>query len=290
MLQLHPDYVPIMPLSDVDVIVLNSSGGKDSQAMIDYVADLVYIHQVPPHTPTDPKCRPEVHVVHADLGRMEWPGTKELAKQQADHYELPFHVTARRKADGQEENLLDYVRRRRKWPSSTTRFCTSDFKRGPCARVITQLSRDWLSRHSNRSIVRIVNCFGFRAEESPARAKRAVFTRNERLCTRSRRVYDWLPIHTWTEKQVWDRIKASGVPHHPAYDIGMPRLSCSLCIFAPKGALMIAGKARPDLLQEYVDLEKEIGHDFQNKKPIRLIQEALARGEEPEVIDGAWNM
>ena len=146
---------------------------------------------------------------------------------------------------------------------------------------------------------KILNVFGFRAEESPARAKRKVLTLNPKASTkerpngtRMREVWDWLPIHNWTEDEVWTSIRESGVPFHDAYNLGMPRLSCVFCIFAPKTALMIAGAHNPELLDEYVALEEEIGHDFQHKKPIADIKKALENGEQPDTDDltGCWNM
>ena len=55
-------------------IVLNSSAGKDSQAMLDYVAELADHAKL---------SRARLIVAHADLGRVEWPGTRELAQEQA---------------------------------------------------------------------------------------------------------------------------------------------------------------------------------------------------------------
>ena len=61
---------------------------------------------------------------------------------------------------------------------------------------------------------------------------------------------DWLPLHDWSVDQVWGRIRASGVPHHPAYELGMPRLSCCFCIFSPRSALLLVGlsacRSQPD--------------------------------------------
>ncbi len=269
-------------LKAYDWIVINSSGGKDSQTALRRVVQIADEQRYP---------RSRLVVVHADLGRVEWPGVVELAARQAKHYGLEFEAVARR-----QDTLLEYVRRRGKWPSATTRFCTSEFKRSPCLRVITRLGR--AVQNGNRKIrVRLLNVYGFRAEESPARAKRKVFALNMRASSRVNRhghrirtVDDWLPIHDWTEQQVWRDIHDSGVPYHPAYDLGMPRLSCCFCIFAPRAALLIAGKAQPALLQEYVNVEQAIGHDFQHKKPIREIQEALVRGEQPGPVDGTWNM
>jgi 3'-phosphoadenosine 5'-phosphosulfate sulfotransferase (PAPS reductase)/FAD synthetase len=213
---------------------------------------------------------------------MEWKGTRALAERQAMHYGLRFEVSRYRNKDGEHLNLLDYVRKRGKWPDNKNRYCTSDFKRGPGKRVVTMLYREDPGD--------ILNVFGFRREESPARKKKEPFARNAALCTKKREVWDWLPIHDWTENEVWESISRSNVPYHPAYDLGMPRLSCVFCIFAPRDALLVAGRANPELLDEYCDLEEEIGHTFQNGKPIREIREAIQRGEQPRNLHGAWNM
>jgi hypothetical protein len=53
---------------------------------------------------------------------------------------------------------------------------------------------------------------------------------------------------------------------------------------------MIAGKANPELLAEYVQVEREIGHTFQHNKPIADIQAAIQAGEQLPQMNGAWNM
>jgi 3'-phosphoadenosine 5'-phosphosulfate sulfotransferase (PAPS reductase)/FAD synthetase len=254
-------------------IVINSSAGKDSQTALHVVVQACKEQGIP---------MDRLVVSHQDLGEAEWPGTQDLVHKQAEHYGLRVIVVRRRDKDGKEESLLDYVRRRKKWPSSTTRYCTSDFKRGPGTRVITQL---WREAEGD-----ILNVFGFRSEESPARAKKVVWEKNVRCCTKKRTVYDWLPIHDWSEEQVWRSIKDSGVPWHPAYDLGMPRLSCMLCIFSPKAALMIAGKANPEILDKYCEVEEEIGHTFQHKRSLCSIRDAIREGEAVGEMDGVWNM
>ena len=69
----------------------------------------------------------------------------------------------------------------------------------------------------------------------------------------------------------------------------MPRLSCCFCIFAPKDALVIAGRANPELLAEYVAVEQEIGHSFRNGFKIAEVQKAIADGYEPKNVQG-WVM
>jgi 3'-phosphoadenosine 5'-phosphosulfate sulfotransferase (PAPS reductase)/FAD synthetase len=260
-------------LSRYDWIVANSSAGKDSQAMLDYVVERCDQAHVP---------RVRLVVVHADLGRVEWPGTRKLAQKQAEHYGLAFHVVRRRQGD-----LLQHIAQRGKFPSPTVRFCTSDMKRAPIQTLFTRLAAETLL--TRPPPVRILSCMGMRADESPARAKKPPFERDRRSSNGKRVVDVWLPIHDWTIPQVWQRIRASGVPHHPAYDLGMPRLSCCFCIFSPRSALLLAGKHNPELLAEYVALEKAIGHTFRHELPLASIQAALAEGEEPGHIDN-WIM
>lgn len=264
-------------LKDYDFVMVNSSGGKDSQTALAEVVRLAN---------TQGYDRKRIIVCHADLGESEWKGVKDLAAAQAKHYGLEFHVVKRRDQHGHEETLLEYVERRKMWPSSTTRYCTSDFKRGPCQRMITELGRRALAKkaalYGNRpyvAIAKILSVFGFRAEESPARAKRPKFSYNKRASSQKREVWDWSPIHDWEEHEVWADINRSGVPYHEAYDLGMPRLSCVFCVFAPDHALKIAGRANPELLTKYVELEKKIGHDFKKGSPIAAIQKELAREE-----------
>lgn len=257
-------------LRSFDWILLNTSSGKDSQTTMRYAVRRCKEAGVEPK---------RIVAVHADLGAMEWPGCPELAGKQAEHYGLRLMVTKRRGGD-----LLEYVRRRGKWPSPKQRYCTSDFKRGPIRRVMTALVReareDFCRYPRGGTPVRILNCMGMRAQESPARAKKQPFEFDPSASNSLREVWNWLPIHPWPVEEVWSDIRASGVPHHTAYDQGMPRLSCSLCIFAPASALKLAGKLRPDLLDQYVQIEREIGHTFKTDLALADIQKAVLCGEE----------
>lgn len=242
-------------LTAFDIILLNSSGGKDSQAMLDHVARLMDAQGV---------ARSAAIVVHADLGRVEWEGTKQLAADQAAAYGFRFEVVQR---DG---DLLDQILDRRvsldskgkvdapAWPSSAARFCTSDQKTGQVVKLMTQLVRD--SGITGRP-VRILNALGIRAEESPARAKKCAYGPDS-ASNGKREVVRWLPIFDWTTDQVWDTIRQSGVAHHPAYDLGMTRLSCVFCVFASKADLVIAAKANPELAREYQAVEVMVRSTF----------------------------
>lgn len=248
-------------LADYDVILANSSGGKDSQAMLDILVEMADRAAV----------RYRMVVAHADLGRVEWEGTRELAQEHAEHYGLRFEAIARPQGD-----LLAHIEDRGMFPSSQARYCTSDHKTGQVAKIMTKLVHELaLSRPA-----RILNCLGIRAQESKARAKKPVFSVDTAASTKTTRHVDrWLPIHGWTTEQVWARNAQAGTRHHVAYDQGMPRLSCSFCVLASKSALVLAAKLRPELAAEYAAVEHRIDHRFRNDLSMADIIEAAKRDD-----------
>lgn len=232
-------------LLSYDLILVNTSGGKDSSVM----GHLIYREAV------RLGIAKRLIYVHATF-REEWEGTEDLVRRQCEALGESLGHNAAIEVVTRGEGLLDYTRRRGMWPSSQQRWCTSDFKRAPIDKVITRRAPGKYRR------ARVLNCMGLRAQESPARAKREPFSNDGRRSNGRRKVDQWLPIFDWTEREVWDYINTYKIEQHPAYKAGMPRLSCVFCIFAPKSALMLAGKLRPDLLAEYVAVEKKTGHQF----------------------------
>lgn len=262
-----------MDLRDFDIVVANTSGGKDSQTMLRKIAGLAQEQDV----------LDRVVVVHADLGRVEWKGTAELAEEQARHYGLRFIKVARPQGD-----LLDAIEDRHNklrargdtttpaWPSSAARYCTSDHKRAQVRKVMTGLVKELgLSRPAQ-----VLNCMGLRAQESTARAKKVPFRYDESASGKGtvRRVFEWLPILDWTEVEVWADIHASGVRYHWAYDLGMPRLSCCFCVLASKSALVLAARHNRDLAEQYLKLEVRVGHTFRQDLSMAAIVAAADAG------------
>lgn len=256
-------------LATFDVILIASSGGKDSQAMLDHVAELARAAGV----------LDRVTVLHNDLGEVEWPGTAELAAEQAAHYGVRYEMRHR------EQRLLEQIEARHAklqsegrdapaWPSANARYCTSDQKRAPGRKLITELVAELeLNRRA-----RVLYCLGMRAEESPGRARRPVLTVDQGASSGVREVTVWLPIHAWTAEQVWDRIRASGVRHHWAYDEGMSRLSCSFCVLASREDLVCAARLRPALAARYAEMENRFGHSFKADLSMAEVIAAADRG------------
>ena len=205
---IDPGFMP--NLSEYDFIAVSSSAGKDSQAMLDYVYGLA----------KDDEIIDRVVVIHSDLGRVEWAGTAELAREQTEHYGLRFIITSRIGGVAKKDSsvykkgesygdIIDYAERRGSWPSSTARWCTSEFKRGPINKVYTMLAKEW--REANPDMkrpCRILDCQGLRSEESPARAKKAQF--KVRKASTTQAIDTWLPIQFWLEGDVWLRTDGCG--------------------------------------------------------------------------------
>ena len=256
----NPEAGIIPPLASYAYIAINSSAGKDSQAMLDYVVELADKAGV----------RDRLVVVHADLGRVEWEGTRELAEEQAAKYGLRFVVVSREKGD-----LLCQIEARGMFPDSKARYCTSDQKTSQVHKLFTRLSKEGAAA-GVRPPVRILSALGIRAQESPERAKKDQFTEGE-ISTKNQHVDRWLPIFNWTDDDVWARIRQAGTRHHPAYDLGMSRLSCVFCVFANKRDLLIAAANNPELLDEYVRVEDKIGHTFRKDMSIRSVRDEVRK-------------
>src|SRR5262252_3039339 len=144
-------------------ILLNTSAGKDSLAMIHHIYQLAVAQGV-----TD-----RLVAVHCDLGRVEWAGTRELAEKQCALYGIQLHVVSRPQGD-----LLDHVAQKGLWPGPATRYCTSQHKRGQVEVLMTALVDAFIAENfsavpaRHREQVRILNCQGLRAAESAKRAAR----------------------------------------------------------------------------------------------------------------------
>lgn len=222
------------------LFVINHSGGKDSQAMTILLSKII------------PK--QQILVIHAELPEVDWEGIP--AHIEHNSFGLPVLYTRARKT------FFEMVERRfeRKpsvpsFPSPSTRQCTSDLKRGPIDKAVRSYLKD-NPQHNGR----VVHCIGIRAEESTGRAKAKDWTLYQRESIAGRTVFHWLPIHGLTESEVFSTIKVCGQTPHPAYSMGMTRLSCCFCIMSSHKDLKTASMLKPVLFSRYIELEKRTGY------------------------------
>lgn len=264
-------------------IYCSISGGKDGQAM----TKALFNNGIRP-----------AGLIHADLGRVEWPQSMEMCERQSAEFGIPLHVVTRRDGRG----LMEHWRARMEklagsgkpfWSSSKNRYCTSDLKRD----VIDTFFR---SRECNL----IISCEGIRAGESDARALKTPLTIRRRI---SSTFYDgmtveealanydpayrlaltWYPIFNWSVEEVWSmygnsqaeleiyrkEYKESGIVNpawmfHVAYVFGNNRVSCMICILGTDNDIKNGAEHNPDLYQEMRSMEIESGFTVKAKKSL----------------------
>jgi 3'-phosphoadenosine 5'-phosphosulfate sulfotransferase (PAPS reductase)/FAD synthetase len=105
---------------------------------------------------------------------------------------------------------------------------------------------------------RVLLVSGERAEESPCRARYKPFE-VDRTNASHRTVHRWRPIHTWTEKEVWEIMRRHGVNPHPAYHLGWSRLSCRACIFGQAYQWASLRLIDPDGFRRITEYEQQFG-------------------------------
>lgn len=243
-----PTHDPVRLLREGAALVLSVSGGKDSDAMCHHL-----LEQRAAEGWTG-----DVAMVHADLGRAEWHNTTDYVQDLAQRKNVPLHVVHWTQGD-----LIDRIWQRYYadpsrpcWPSSKVRYCTSDLKRAPISR--------WI--RNTYSTGKVVCAIGLRAGESHARAKKLTVSVREDCTapTLNRLALNWLPIHEWSEANVWDCIRTHGNLAHPAYRLERPnqRLSCALCVLASLNDLLNGAVQNLDTYRELCRIEAVSGYSF----------------------------
>jgi 3'-phosphoadenosine 5'-phosphosulfate sulfotransferase (PAPS reductase)/FAD synthetase len=181
-------------LDRYDWIVVSTSGGKDSQTMLRLVCRLA----------KEAGVLDRVVAVHADMGRVEWPGVPELAAEQAAHYDVRFEVVSRPQGD-----LLQHVRDRSASlraraknvppvPSPTCRYCTSHHKSNQIEKVYTRLAaetraatppvpsptnRYCTSDHKRDQIGKVMTALASETRAAPGKAVMPWMKPTQRYCT-----------------------------------------------------------------------------------------------------------
>lgn len=260
---------PTLTLSAYDLIVICSSAGKDSMALLAYVAELI----------REQEYAGRVVVLHNDLGvtatgePIEWPGVEAAAREHAGRYGFEF-VVRRRPGGGLWDQLLG---QRRRWMANNARWCTSDQKEGPAMTWITSaVAEFWetLGVPADRP-VEVLYCLGLRGEESAVRAAQPIVQINERRSSGNRRITRWLPIRDFNIGDVWAEIRRAGLRPHAGYSWGLSRLSCALCVLASMDDLMLAAALRPALAADYRQAEIELGEPFTERLSMEMILAGL---------------
>lgn len=284
-------------------VLVNVSGGKDSDAMLKLLWDAYTLHG----------WRGDFRVVTCDLQRNEWDfSLPHIQKFVSETTGKQVEVIRREQGDLvdqwwtryrtlQQEGRADRVP---PWSSASARFCTK-------AQKEAQVNKFIVKQYPQEAV--ILSCIGIRADESPARKHKQVvqvYTQSPSAPTKNRHVYRWLPIHEFSLSDVWStlgwtlerlealrsEVKANIQPgdreglyallknwnYHanPVYALGNDRCSCRLCVLANQNDLLNGILWNPDHYRDLVELELISGFSFQQGRWLAEMQPDLLSDEQ----------
>lgn len=267
-----------------DHYLVQFSGGKDSTAVFLYLLE----QGIP---------REKIELWHQNIdagekGFMDWEITPEYCRRFAESFGVKIYFQW--KIGGFRREML-----RHNSLTAPTRFEQPDGTIGQAGGTLnkpntrmkfSQLSADlnvrWCSGYLKVDVCKtsIVNqerfrgkqvlvISGERGEESPQRAKYAIFERdksdkrdNLKLC---RHVDRFRPLRDWKEQQVWEIIERYRVHVHPCYYMGWARCSCKFCIFSSPNQMASAALVSPALIEELIIFEKKFGYTMKRNTDLR---------------------
>ena len=270
----------LLDLDRYDKILVQTSGGKDSGAM---VLTLLKIGV--------PKDKIELWHQSVDGGPednpfFDWPVTEAYTKAFAKALGIRLEFMWRRggiKGELLRENArtgdVEYVRAgakehlptvaggystRKRWPAKSasllTRWCSGVVKIDVFRRV---LCNDKEFKQGNYLVLT-----GERREESTARS-RYLEAELDHGNTKSRLVHRWRPVIDWPEKHIWEIFEEYGVQPHPAYYLGFSRVSCMTCIFSGPDHWATIRDIDPERFRVFAEMEQELGHKVDAKLTLR---------------------
>lgn len=223
-------------LEEGAALALSLSGGKDSQAELIRVTEAFRANG----------WLGPLFAIHAHLGRAEWKETLPFCEKLCADLDLPFVVVSRPQGD-----LVQEIKDRMEklagrdiphWPSSASRYCTSDQKRGPIDKVLRAPTPHWpssqtrycTSHHKTNQADKVyrehrvvISAEGVRGQESRDRSKKRAVTLRKSITAKpllgmevgeamaaregkQRVAINWYPLFDWTLEEVWNACGTSG--------------------------------------------------------------------------------
>lgn len=232
-------------------VLIFYSGGKDSQACLIWAVKQYGVQNC--------------EAVFCDTG-WENPVTYEHIKTTTEQLGVKLVTVKSKKYDG----LVDLAVKRKRFPSTKARFCTTELKSMPTI--------DYVLEQTDHVIV----IEGIRAQESFSRA------RMEAQCTyfkyyfqpgangkthtyRKKDIIKWCktynadkirPIFDWSAQQTIDYIRDNEMQPNPLYFMGFQRVGCFPCIMSRHQAIRLIIENHPEQWQLLKDAEIKVGRTF----------------------------
>jgi len=268
------------------VLLINTSGGKDSDAMLTEVWAWIHRHQI---------ASERTYIITADLNRNEWHFAREhirtftqaLTGKEPIIVQRPQGDVLQMWEDRYEKLQAEGRTTTPHWSSAAHRYCTAGAKRAQIHKAIVRLfPKDTV----------VINCIGLRAEESSRRSRANTLKYHQSSPTAptlNRHVYTWLPIHNYSLRDVWNTLGWTLEELHllqkdvrervtpgdyakleevcrewdyrwgKSYALGNTRMSCALCVMANQHDLQNGIAWNPEHFRAISELERRSSFSFQ---------------------------
>lgn len=233
-------------------VIVAYSGGKDSQACLLWSVKKYGAKHI--------------EAVFCDTG-WEHPKTYEHIQDTTKELGVKLITVKSKKYEG----MVDLAEKKKRFPSSQARFCTSELKSIPFI--------DYVLEQTEHLII----VQGIRADESHNRAQMSQQCRyfkyyfepyndkGKKHSYRKKDVKEWLakhsddilrPVFDWTGQQVIDYIIKNGQQPNPLYKQGFKRVGCFPCIMSGHKEVYEILKRYPERFNEIIEHENRIGSSF----------------------------
>lgn len=269
-------------LTSYDTVIVTFSGGKDS------LASLLRTLELAKEQGRDLIADKAIELWHHDVDSpeeveargsfMDWPVTPAYVRAVADELGIPVYFSWKVGGFLREMLRKDSLTAPTKWEEPGGLIGQAGGERGkPSTRlrfpqVSADLSVRWCSAYLKIDVgsaairnqprflgKRTLVVSGERAEESPGRARYKQFEPDRAHLPGKRHVDHWRPVHQWKTTEVWEIIRRWGIVAHPAYRLGMGRVSCAFCIFGSPNQWATLKELLPEGFDRIAVLEKKFG-------------------------------
>lgn len=233
-------------------VLVAYSGGKDSQACLLWAVKRYGVKNI--------------EAVFCDTG-WEHPATYKHIIDTTTVLGVKLVTVKSKKYDG----MIDLAEKKKRFPSSQARFCTSELKSIPFIDYVLEQTEHLLviqgiralESHSRSQMQKQCRYFKYYFEDYNDKGKTHTYRKKD--------IQEWVklysddilrPVFDWTGQQVIDYIIENGQEPNPLYKQGFKRVGCFPCIMSGHKEVHEIIKRYPERFNEIIEHENRIGSSF----------------------------